>query len=85
MILTLLFATAASAFTPGAPATSPYQQCVQSCIAWADQPGFELRRCVDECIRMQRERIINLDLNRKAEPRWCETYEDDCERPGTGI
>lgn len=79
-MLMILLSTLAAAYNPGTPANSPYQQCVQTCIAYADQPGFDLRRCVDTCIRQQREYIMtprNQELERRQ---FCETYEPECDR-----
>lgn len=52
------------------------KMCFETCLAY-EVPGAALRKCISKC---QEEYL-------KAEKmdKWCETYEDDCERGDTGI
>jgi hypothetical protein len=88
MLLTLVFslftAISAQAQTTAAGDTTPFLMCVKTCAAWYDAPGYGLQACVAECQRRHlSEPKMMIPL--KATPEWCETYEEDCDRPETGI
>ncbi|HRK08775.1 MAG TPA: hypothetical protein PLZ57_13485 [Pseudobdellovibrionaceae bacterium] len=57
-------------------AVDPVQQCIDTCHAFIEQPGPELRRCVSDCLAMEAARWSNFTATK------CETYEDDCDRGG---
>lgn len=64
------------ATTPSNPAVDPVQQCIDTCHAFIEQPGPELRRCVADCLAMEAARWNNFTATK------CETYEEDCDRGG---
>lgn len=80
-MITLIFASfMASAQIQGdEPPVNPFRACVQSCHAWYDRPGYQLHKCVSQCERMYLKPMVS------TEPEWCETYEEDCERPDNGM
>lgn len=52
------------------------KMCFETCLAF-EVPGAELRKCISKC----QEEYLKAEKSDK----WCETYEEDCERGDTGI
>jgi hypothetical protein len=66
----------ATTSTASNSAVDPVQQCIDTCHAFIEQPGPELRLCVSDCLAMEAARWSNFTATK------CETYEDDCDRGG---
>jgi hypothetical protein len=89
MLLTVIFslftAIGAQAQTTVPGDTTPFLLCVKTCGAWYDTPGYGLQACLAECQRRHLSEPKMMTPIEAATPEWCETYEEDCDRPDTGI
>ncbi len=71
---TLASASTTSSTEPLNSTQDPVQQCIDTCHAFIEQPGPELRRCVSDCLAIEAARWRNFTATK------CETYEEDCDR-----
>lgn len=52
-----------------------FRQCVKTCTAWEDQPGYALNACISECQKRHLKKEAFSNIN-KSEIQFCETYEE---------
>lgn len=51
LLFVVLTLTSINAFAE-TPAEKRFRQCVEACVAEADQPGYQLRACIEKCRKL---------------------------------
>lgn len=87
VLLAVMFITATPFAKANAATTNDlYKQCLETCLSYEETPGYGLRSCVAECQRRFLDKpSYNMTPVQQKNIEWCETYEDECDRPETGI
>lgn len=75
LIAGMLISSAHAQATAATTSDEMFRQCVKTCTAWEDQPGYALNACISECQRRHLKKET-AGVLMKSVVQFCETYEE---------